>query len=131
MALGFAVANAQHAHALAAGGINRRLFRELNFGTAGAPSWWLDQQKITTDGSAFGLVPGHHAPDPEHGGVRFPYQAEIEEVPRLLAEDWTPDNPTLLEKFGFRIDRRQRNTYAHLIPSSRKVPFAAEATPSS
>lgn len=104
LALGFAVVNADKAHAHAAGGINRELFYELNGGSLGPPAWWLDRQKITTDGPSFGLIPGHHAPDPDHGGVRFPWQAEIEEVPQLLTEGWTPDDPASLERFGYRVD---------------------------
>jgi hypothetical protein len=105
MALGFAVANANHAHARTAGGsINRELLNALNGGAAAPPSSWLDRQKITTDGPSFGLISGHYPPDPEHGGVRFPYQAEIEEIPSLLTKGWTPDDPASLEKFGYRID---------------------------
>jgi hypothetical protein len=105
MALGFAVANADHAHARTAGGsINRELLYELNSSTFGPPRSWLDTQKITADGPSFGLIPGHYPPDPEHGGVRFPYQAEIEEIPTLLTKGWTPDDPASLEKFGYRID---------------------------
>jgi hypothetical protein len=105
MALGFAVANANHAHARTPGGsINRELLYELNSGAVGPPRSWLDRQKITTDGPSFGLIPGHYPPDPEHGGVCFPYQAEIEEIPSLLTKGWTPDDPASLEKFGYRID---------------------------
>jgi hypothetical protein len=50
----------------------------------GPPPSWLDRQKLTTDGPAFGLIPGHRAPDEEHGGIRLPYQAEVDEVPGLL-----------------------------------------------
>jgi hypothetical protein len=111
MALGFAVSNRHHANSSTSGGrVNLQLFRELNFGTAAAPSWWLDRQKITTDGPAFGLIPGHHAPDPERDGVRLPYQAEIEEIPPLLAKGWTPDDPTMLEKFGYRISAQGKLT---------------------
>src|SRR4030095_131490 len=57
MALGFAVANADHASASGSGArINRELFYELNGGTPGPPSWWLDRQKIATDGLSYGLV---------------------------------------------------------------------------
>ena len=105
MALGFAVANADHAHArTAVGSINRELLYELNSGTFGPSRSWLDRQKITTDGPSFGLISGHYPPDPERGGVRFPYQAEIEEIPSLLTKGWTPDDPASLEKFGYRID---------------------------
>jgi hypothetical protein len=105
MALGFAVANADHAHARTAGGsINSELLYELNSGTFGPSRSWLDRQKITTDGPSFGLISGHYPPDPEHGGIRFPYQAEIEEIPSLLTKGWTPDDPASLEKFGYRID---------------------------
>lgn len=105
MALGFAVANADHAHArTAVGSINRELLYELNSGTFGPSRSWLDRQKITTDGPSFGLISGPYPPDPERGGVRFPYQAEIEEIPSLLTKGWTPDDPASLEKFGYRID---------------------------
>ena len=104
MTLGFAVINAHRAHAVASGGdVNRRLFRELN-DLGGPPLEWYDRQKLTTDGPAFGLIPGHHAPDPEHGGQRFPYQAEVDELPGLLARGWTPDDPAILDKLGLRVD---------------------------
>jgi hypothetical protein len=104
MALGFAVANADEAHARAASGINRELFYELNGGPVGPPPHWLDRQKITTNGPSFGLIPGHRPPDSDHGGVRYPYQAEIEEIPDLLTQGWAPDDSADLEKFGYRID---------------------------
>jgi hypothetical protein len=54
MALGFAVLNRQHAHALASvGRINPTLLYELN-NLAGPPSWWLYQQRV---GPSYGLVP--------------------------------------------------------------------------
>jgi hypothetical protein len=76
----------------------------LNGGMLGPPPSWLDRQKLTTDGPAFGLIPGHRAPDEEHGGIRLPYQAEVDEVPGLLEQGWTPDDPTILDKLGLRAD---------------------------
>jgi len=98
MALGFAVANAHHAHAVASGGrIDRRLLRELNE-VPGPPPEWYDRQKITTDGPAFGLVKLNPLP----GSDRFPYQADslTEELAAMLAQGWTVADPAALDKLG-------------------------------
>jgi hypothetical protein len=104
VALGLAVTNKRHASASrSVTGINRELLYQLNAGLLGPPPSWLDKQKITTDGPSFGLIPGHRAPDNEHGGIRLPYQAELEEVPGLLAQGWTPVDPTVLEELEIPI----------------------------
>ncbi len=54
MALGFAVTNRHHANALTGGRINWELFYELT--TYLAPPWWLDRQKLATNGPSVGLV---------------------------------------------------------------------------
>lgn len=101
MALGFAVTNAHHAHAVASGGgINRDLFHELN-DLPGPPPGWYDQPKFGKP--AVGLIPGRRAPDEEHDGIRLPYQAEVDEVPGLLAQGWTPDDPAILDELGLRV----------------------------
>jgi hypothetical protein len=95
MALGFAVANGDQAHAVRSGGrVNRELFYELN--NLGPRPEWYGRPKFGDP--AAGLIPGHRAPDAEHGGIRLPYQAEVEEVPDLLAHGWTPDDPTILDE---------------------------------
>jgi len=55
MALGFAVTNRHHANALTGGRINLELFYELN-DLPGPPPWWLDRQKLATNGPSVGLV---------------------------------------------------------------------------
>ena len=109
MALGFAVANAQHAHARAAGGgINRRLFRELNSGVAEPPFWWLDRQKITTDGPSFGLVRVvRDVTDPREMG-KYQADAFTGELAEMLAQGWRVEDPTTLEKLGLRLDAEGR-----------------------
>lgn len=98
MALGFAVTHADQAHAVASGGrLIRRLFHELN-DLPGPPPWWLDRPKFGNP--AAGLILGHRAPDEKHGGIRLPYRAEVDEVPDLLAQGWTPDDPAILDKLG-------------------------------
>ncbi len=99
MALGFAVTHAHEAHA-SGGRIHSRLFHELNDLPGRPPQWWLDERKFGNP--AAGLIPGHRAPDEAHGGVRHPYKAEAEEVPGLLAEGWTPDDPDVLDELGLR-----------------------------
>jgi hypothetical protein len=101
MALGFAVANGEHAHARASGGrINRKLLYELN--DLGPPPEWYDRPKFGN--LAAGLIPGRRAPDEEHGGIRESYKAEVHEVPGLLAQGWTPDDPTILDELGLPAD---------------------------
>lgn len=105
VALGLAVTNAHHAHARDSGGrILRELFYELN-GMAGPPSWWLDRQKLSTEGPAFGLV----LLNPPPGSDRHPYQADSLEFGRdghpteleaMLAEGWTVADPAALDKLG-------------------------------
>jgi hypothetical protein len=88
MALGFAVANADHASASGSGArVNRELFYELNGGTPGPPSWWLDRQKIATDGLSYGLV----KLNPPPGSDRPPYRADslTGELDEMLAQGWT------------------------------------------
>jgi hypothetical protein len=98
MALGFAVLNRQHAHAVASGGrIDRRLFYELN-DLGGPPPGWYDRQKITTDGPAFGLV----KLNPPPGSDRFPYRADAltGELEAMLEQGWTVDDLAALDKLG-------------------------------
>ena len=99
MALGFAVTHAYEAHA-SGGRIHARLFSELNDLLGRPPQWWLDRRKFGDP--AAGLIPGHRAPDEAHGGVRHRYRAEVEQVPGLLAEGWTPDDPAILDELGLR-----------------------------
>jgi hypothetical protein len=103
MALGFAVTHAHQARA-SGGRINGRLFRELNDLPGRPPQWWLDRRKFGDP--AAGLIPGHRAPDEAHGGVRHRYRAEVEEVPGLLAEGWTPDDPAILDELALRVAPR-------------------------
>jgi hypothetical protein len=101
MALGFAVANREHAHARASGGrVNRELFYELN--DLGPPPEWYDRPKFGN--LAAGLIAGHRAPDEEHGGVRHRYRAEPHEVPGLLAQGWEPDDPAILDALDLPAD---------------------------
>jgi hypothetical protein len=95
MALGFAVA--QRHHAGASGRINRKLLHELN-DLPGPPLEWYDRPKFGNP--AAGLIPGRRAPDEKHGGVRRTYKAEEHEIPKLLAQGWTPDDPAILDKLG-------------------------------
>jgi hypothetical protein len=95
MALGFAVTHAHEAHA-SGGRIHGPLIRELNDLPGRPPQWWFDRPKFGD--LAAGLIPGRRAPDEAHGGVRHPYKAEVEDVPGLLAEGWTPDDPTILDE---------------------------------
>jgi len=95
MALGFAVTHRHHADST--GHINRKLLHELN-DPPGPPLEWYDRPKFGNP--AAGLIPGHRAPDEKHDGIRLPYQAELHEVPNLLAQGWTPDDPAILEKLG-------------------------------
>lgn len=106
VALGLAVANAQHAHDLAGGGrINRQLFRELNFGTpSGPPTWWLDQQKITTDGPSYGLVPVVREVSDPRELSRYQADALTGELEEMLKQGWKVENPALLENLGLRLD---------------------------
>jgi hypothetical protein len=100
MALGFAVTHADQAHAVASGGrLNRRLLYELN-DLPGPPPGWYERPKFGNP--AAGLIPGRRAPDEEHGGVRHSYKAEVDEVPGLLAQGWTPDDPAILDELGLR-----------------------------
>jgi hypothetical protein len=88
MALGFAVANADRASASGSGArINRELFYDLNGCTPGPPSWWLDRQKIATDGPSYGLV----KLNPPPGSDRPPYRADslTGQLEAMLAEGWT------------------------------------------
>ena len=91
MALGFAVASRDHADS--AGCIDRKLFHALN-DLPGPPREWYDRPKLGN--AAAGLIPGHRAP--KHG--RLPYRAEAHEIPKLLAQGWTPDDPAILDKLG-------------------------------
>jgi hypothetical protein len=105
IALGLAVANAAHAHALTGGGrINHELFRALNLGTSSGPSWWLDQQKLTTDGPSYGHVPlVREVSDPRELS-RYQADALTGELEAMLKQGWTVENPALLEKLGLRLD---------------------------
>jgi hypothetical protein len=105
IALGLAVANKQHASASRnGGGINRELFYELNFGTVGPPPSWLDRQKITTDGPAWGLVRVvREVSDPREINE---YQADAltGELGAKLAQGWRVAEPAALDKLGLRLD---------------------------
>jgi len=103
MALGFAVTHAHQAHA-SGGRLHARLFRELNDLTGRPPLSWWDERKFGDP--AAGLIPGRRAPDEAHGGVRHAYKAEAEQVPCLLAEGWTPDDPAVLDELGLRVAPR-------------------------
>jgi hypothetical protein len=100
MALGFAVTHAHEAHA-SGGRLHARLLRELNDLPGRPPLSWWDKRKFGD--LAAGLIPGRRAPDEAHGGVRHPYKAEAEQVPGLLAEGWTPDDPAVLDELGLRV----------------------------
>jgi hypothetical protein len=98
MALGFAVLNRQHAHAVASGGrINPRLFHALN-NLGGPPPGWYDRQKITIDGPAFGLV----KLNPPPGSDRPQYLADAltGELEEMLAQGWTAADPAALDELG-------------------------------
>jgi hypothetical protein len=119
MALGFAIAYAEHASAYGSGArVNRELFYELNSGGPTPPSWWLDWRKISRDGPAYGLV----KLNPPRGSDRAPYRADslTGELEALLAQGWTraePESCPLLPRRptsrpwwatpGPRCDRRQ------------------------
>jgi hypothetical protein len=97
IALGLALSNAQHAHALASGGrLNRKLLGASRH--HGPPPDWYDRQKITTDALSFGLV--HVQPPP--GSNRGPRHAEAfnGELERLLSQGWTVADPAVLERLG-------------------------------
>jgi hypothetical protein len=104
MALGFAVSKADHAHARGSAGINRELFYELNFGTAGPPSWWLDRQKITTDGPGFGLVRVVRDVSDPREISEFKVDAFTGELEAMLAQGWRAADPASLDKLGLRVD---------------------------
>ena len=92
MALGFAVANAEHASAHGSSGrIIRELFYELNGGSPTPPTWWLDQPKNLRKGLAVGLV----KLNPPPGSDRPPYRADsfTGELEEMLAKGWTPIEP--------------------------------------
>jgi len=111
MALGFAVANQNHASAVGSGsGINRELFRELNFGTATPPSWWLDRQKITTDGPSYGLVPVVRDVGDPREMSRYQADALTPELQEMLTEGWRVEDPAALDKLGLRLDAKGRLT---------------------
>ena len=99
MALGFAVLNRQHAHALASvGRINSTLLYELN-NLSGPPSWWLDRQKITSDGLTWGLVKLNPPPDCADRGS-YLADALTDQLETMLAQGWTVDDPADLDKLG-------------------------------
>ena len=66
--------------------------------------WWLDQQKITTDGPAYGLV--RVVRDVSDPRELSEYQADAltGELEAMLAQGWTVADPTSLEKLGLRVD---------------------------
>jgi hypothetical protein len=105
IALGLAVANTQHAHALAGGGrINRQLLRELNFGTSSGPPWWLDKQKLTTEGPSYGLVRVVREVSNPRELSQYQADALTDELEEMLTQGWTVENPAALEKLGLRLD---------------------------
>jgi hypothetical protein len=84
--------------------------RELNSGGSAPPPSWLDQQKIATDGLAYGLVRVvREVSDPREQSA---YQADAFEYGRdgystqleaMLAEGWTIDDPAALDRLGLRL----------------------------
>jgi hypothetical protein len=96
MALGFAVLNRQHAHAIASlGRINSTLLYELN-NLPGPPPWWLDQRKLAR-GPTYGLVRLNPPPD---CAVRGSYLADAltDQLETMLAQGWTVNDPADLDK---------------------------------
>jgi hypothetical protein len=112
MALGFAVSSRRLASASdTRGRINVELMRELNGGGSSPPPWWLDRQKIATDGLSYGLVRVvREVSDPREQSA---YQADAlaygrngysTELEAMLAEGWTIDDPSALDRLGLRLD---------------------------
>ena len=112
MALGFAVSSRRLASASdTRGRINVELMRELNGGGSSPPPWWLDRQKIATDGLSYGLVrvvrdvsdpreqSAYQADALAYGRKGYPTQLEA-----MLAEGWTIDDPSALDRLGLRLD---------------------------
>jgi hypothetical protein len=103
MALGFAVSNRHQASSSATGGrILVDLLREPNGGSRTPPTWWLDQQKITTDGPSFGLVrlnppPGSHRTSYQADALDFGRDGYASELEAMLAEGWTVTDPAALD----------------------------------
>jgi hypothetical protein len=105
MALGFAVANGEHAHACAAGGsINRELFYELNGGMPGPPSAWLNRRKITTDGPSWGLVRVVREVSDPRELSSYSADALTSELEEMLEQGWRVADPAALEKLGLGLD---------------------------
>jgi hypothetical protein len=99
MAISFAVLNRQHAHAVASvGRINSTLLYELN-NLSGPPSWWLDRQKITSDGLTWGLVRLNPPPDCADRGS-YLADALTDQLETMLAQGWTVIDPADLDKLG-------------------------------
>ena len=71
---------------------------------AGAPSWWLDRQKITTDGPSYGLVPVVRDVSDPREMSRYQADAPTGELAEMLAEGWRVEDPTILAKLGLRLD---------------------------
>jgi hypothetical protein len=101
MALGFAVSNRHNANSSSSGGrIFVELMRELNGGTTTPPSWWLDRQKITSDGPAYGLVcVVRDVSDPREMS-KYQADAFTDELASMLSEGWRVADPSALEKLG-------------------------------
>jgi hypothetical protein len=112
MALGFAVSSRRLASASdTRGRINVELMRELNGGGSSPPPWWLDRQKIATDALSYGLVrvvrdvsdpreqSAYQADALAYGRKGYPTQLEA-----MLAEGWTIDDPSALDRLGLRLD---------------------------
>jgi hypothetical protein len=105
MSLGFAVANAEHAHARAAGGsINRQLFYELNGGMPGPPSSWLNRQKITTDGPSWGLVRVVREVNDPREISSYKADALTGQLEEMLEQGWRVADHAALEKLGLGLD---------------------------
>jgi hypothetical protein len=112
MALGFAVSYRNHANSTDTGGrILTGLMRELNGGGRTPPSSWLDKQKFSREGSAWGLVTVvRDVSDPREisrysadalGYGRDGFATELE---AMLAEGWQLEDPTALDKLGLRLN---------------------------
>jgi hypothetical protein len=103
--LGLAVANKQDASASgSSSGINRELFLALNRSSGMTPSWWLDQQKIASDGPSYGLV--RVVRDVSDPREMSEYQADAltGELMEMLAQGWRVADPAGLDKLRLALD---------------------------
>ena len=93
---------------MAGGSINRELLHALNGGAATGAPWWLDRQKITTDGPSYGLVPVVRDVSDPREMSRYLADALTSELAEMLAEGWRVEDPTTLAKLGLRLDANGR-----------------------